>query len=67
MKITGELIIHALIKAIFIWIQNASAGARNTRVKSGFCAGTKVTYGFFKEKAMVWRIGEVNKSKMLSE
>jgi hypothetical protein len=38
-KITGELIIHALIKAIFMCIQNASAGARNTRDKSGFCAG----------------------------
>jgi len=66
-KITGELIIHAATNDIFMCIQNASAGARNTRFRSGFCTGIKEKYGVFREKARVWRIGEINNSKMFSE
>jgi len=44
-KMRGELIINALIKAIFMCIQRASAGARNTRLIPGLSEGIKDMYG----------------------
>ena len=40
-KIRGELIIKALINAIFICIHSASAGARKTSLIPGVFEGTK--------------------------